>query len=141
MLTYKGIAIRSLASVAQLVPSLSDRILPVLQSSAEAAVSKCADSDSHLLCGFYWVGHGEDDAISARQQMNALSAVASLLIADAEAPSSSLEEPSHGDGIDTEGSAPTEMPNEGIRRSAIGPTVFVLMVSGLVAARWVGLVA
>ncbi|ROT42666.1 family 76 glycoside hydrolase [Sodiomyces alkalinus F11] len=95
MLTFKGYVHRWLTVVAQLVPSLSDTILPVLRTSAEAAVRQCSGGETGRVCGFYWssgefVDPAVDSTTGAGEAMNVLAAVSSLLVHGAEPPVTNL---------------------------------------------------
>ena len=91
MLSFKGYVHRWLAVVTQIVPQLQEKILPVLQTSTEAAVKQCTGGKSGRACGFYWsdgvfVDPAVDETSGAGEQMSVLAAVSSLLIGDAEPP-------------------------------------------------------
>lgn len=77
MLSYKGYLHRWLAQVTQVAPFIYDTIMPVLQTSAAAAVKNC---DSNGTCGFRWTTDSYDDDTGAGQQMNALGAMMSVLL-------------------------------------------------------------
>lgn len=93
----KGYAHRWLSSAAQVAPFLADKLLPALQTSAEAAAKQCVDNSdggdgASQRCGFYWrngtfVDPVETDGTSgAGEGLSVFSAVTSLLVADARAP-------------------------------------------------------
>jgi len=96
MQSYKGIVHRALGSTARLAPYTRDTILPVLKSSATAAVKTCSQGDNGRMCGFVWaegggksrrqtgddsdVGTGSKPAsINASAQMSVLGALMSLM--------------------------------------------------------------
>lgn len=85
MLSFKGFVARWMAVTAQLAPFTYDTILPVLRTSAEAAVKTCSGGDSGRMCGFKWHDGVWDGTVSAGQQMNVLAALTSLLITGSEA--------------------------------------------------------
>lgn len=90
-LSFKGYVHRWLAVTTQVAPHTADVILPVLKTSAEAAVKQCTGGDTKRVCGFYWskgqfVDPGKDATTGAGEAMNVLAAVSSLLIADAPPP-------------------------------------------------------
>lgn len=90
-LIYKGVLLRSLASVIQVAPQTKDKLADVLRSSAEAAVEQCTGGDSGRVCGFYWsddenYGPQEGDANGGREALNVLAAVSVLLVDDAGPP-------------------------------------------------------
>lgn len=76
MMSFKSYLIRWMANTAQVAPFLSDRIMAVLKSSAEAAVESCTEDGT---CGFGWHYGGYDGSTGVGQQMNALAALTSLL--------------------------------------------------------------
>ncbi|KAL7627935.1 hypothetical protein AAE478_002130 [Parahypoxylon ruwenzoriense] len=79
MTFLKGILHRSLASTVQLAPYTSSRILPVLKSSAKAAVSQCTGGDNGRMCGLAWSTGKFDGKTGAGQQMSVLSALVSIM--------------------------------------------------------------
>ncbi|KAL7952027.1 glycoside hydrolase family 76 protein [Trichoderma barbatum] len=91
MLSFKGYVHRWLSVVAQIAPHTKNKILPVLRTSAEAAVKQCTGGDSGRRCGFYWsskqfVDPAVDRTSGAGEAMNVLAAVSSLLINEANPP-------------------------------------------------------
>ncbi|KAK6218121.1 hypothetical protein LQW54_002871 [Pestalotiopsis sp. IQ-011] len=78
MLLYKGILHRSLAWTMKLAPYTAATILPVLKSSAAAAVSTCTGGDNGRMCGFSWT-NGTFDSSTAGAQTSVLSALVSVL--------------------------------------------------------------
>lgn len=95
MLSFKGYVHRWLSVVTQIAPFTRDEILPMLRTSAEAAVKQCTGGATGRRCGFYWsegvyVDPAVDKTSGAGEQMNVLAAVSSLLIDDAEPPATEL---------------------------------------------------
>lgn len=91
MLSFKGYVHRWLAVVTQIAPHTASKILPVLESSAKAAVAQCTGGASGRMCGFYWtkgefVDPAVDETSGAGERMNVLAAVSSLLIGEAAPP-------------------------------------------------------
>ncbi|KAL2135385.1 hypothetical protein VTI74DRAFT_8797 [Chaetomium olivicolor] len=80
MLSFKGYLHRWLATATQIAPFLADKVLPVLRTSAEAAVSTCTGEANGRTCGFKWSTKAYDGSKGAGQQMNVVAAVSSLLI-------------------------------------------------------------
>ncbi|GAB1319300.1 Mannan endo-1,6-alpha-mannosidase [Madurella fahalii] len=84
---FKGVTLRSLASVVQLAPFLRGTITSgALRGSAEAAVEACDQGASGRECGFRWAGPAETvegQMVGAPEQMNALSALVSMLVDEA----------------------------------------------------------
>ncbi|KAI1122675.1 family 76 glycoside hydrolase [Nemania abortiva] len=83
MLTYKGFLHRWMAYTAQLAPSTSGRIMPLLRNSTKAAVAQCTGGTNGRQCGFHWTSGKFDGVLGAGQQMNVLGALSSLLVLDA----------------------------------------------------------
>lgn len=79
MLSFKGYVARWMASTMQLAPFTRDTILPVLRTSAQAAVATCTGGDSGRMCGFKWHQRSWDGTTGAGQQMNVLATLVSLL--------------------------------------------------------------
>lgn len=77
MLSYKGYLHRWLAQVTQVAPYITDTILPVLKTSATAAMKNCNPDGT---CGFRWTTPSYDGDTGAGQEMNALGALMSVLI-------------------------------------------------------------
>jgi mannan endo-1,6-alpha-mannosidase len=93
MLMFKGFVIRWLGQVSQLAPWTAEKILPILRTTTEAAVRQCTGGATGRVCGFYWTtGAFVDPAVDltsgAGEALNVLSAVSTLLVADAEGPAS-----------------------------------------------------
>lgn len=91
MLSFKGYCLRWLAVVAQVAPFTHDAIMPVLKASARAAMQQCTGEPTGRRCGFYWTGGRfvdpkVDNTTGVGEAMDALAAVSSLLIDEAEAP-------------------------------------------------------
>lgn len=82
MLSFKGYLHRWMASTAQLAPFTRDTIIPVLRKSTAAAVKSCSGGPSGTACGFRWNTGAYDGLTGAGQQMNALGALTSLLVAE-----------------------------------------------------------
>lgn len=77
MLSYKCYLHRWLAQVTQVAPYIAKTILPVLKTSAEAAVKNC---NADGTCGFRWTTSSYDGDTGAGQEMNALGALMSVMI-------------------------------------------------------------
>jgi mannan endo-1,6-alpha-mannosidase len=78
MILFKGILHRSLAWTMKLAPYTAANILPVLKTSAKAAVSTCTGGNNGRLCGFTW-SEGKFDNSSAPAQASVLAALVSVL--------------------------------------------------------------
>ncbi|KAH6874760.1 glycoside hydrolase [Thelonectria olida] len=86
MFSFKGYVHRWLSVTAKLAPHTSTTILPVLATSAEAAIKQCTGGDNGRTCGFKWKSGVFDGKIGVGQQMNVLAAVSSLLMEKTPAP-------------------------------------------------------
>lgn len=64
----------------KIAPFTSEKILPVLATSAAAAIKQCTGGANGRLCGFKWKSGVYDGKTGVGQQMNVLAAVSSLLI-------------------------------------------------------------
>jgi mannan endo-1,6-alpha-mannosidase len=53
--------------------------MPVLKTSAQAAVNQCTGGDNGRFCGFRWTSGVFDGRVGACQQMSVLAALISLL--------------------------------------------------------------
>ena len=96
----KGYVHRWLSSATQVAPFLAEKILPVLQTSAEAAAKQCEEIDEEYSdgtikqrCGFYWRNETFVDPMmdtspttGVGEGLSVFAAVTSLLFADAAAP-------------------------------------------------------
>ncbi|ETS78390.1 hypothetical protein PFICI_10452 [Pestalotiopsis fici W106-1] len=78
MYFFKGILHRSLAWTMKMAPYTADTILPVLKTSAAAAVSTCTGGDNGRMCGFTW-SNGTFDISNAGAQSSVLGALVSVL--------------------------------------------------------------
>lgn len=85
MLSFKGFVARWLAQTTQLAPFTRNTIMPVLQSSAQAAAKTCTGGDSGRMCGFKWHQDTWDGTVFAGNQMNVLATLSSLLVTQNEA--------------------------------------------------------
>lgn len=80
MLSFKGYVHRWLSQVTHLAAFTSEKILPVLQKSTEAAIAQCTGGDNGRTCGFRWATGKFDGNVGAGQTMNVLAAVSALLM-------------------------------------------------------------
>lgn len=79
MLSFKGYDHRWMTQTAQLAPFTADVLLPILQTSAQAAMGQCTGGSDGRTCGFMWASGRYDGTTGAGQTMNVLGAVSSLL--------------------------------------------------------------
>lgn len=115
MFFMKGYAHRWLSSATEVAPFLSEKVLPVLQTSAEAAAKQCVDNStsgddgaSNQRCGFYWSNDTFVDvqdrgtgSSGAAELSGVFSAVTNLLIADSEAPATAATSGDAGNSTGT----------------------------------------
>lgn len=78
MLTFKGFFHRWYAVITQLVPSTAQAVMPVLKTSAAAAVKQCTGGAFGRQCGFKWASGVYDGKTGACQQMSVLGALTSI---------------------------------------------------------------
>lgn len=89
MKSFKGYMHRWYATTTMVASHTADKILPVLESSAKAAIAQCTGGDLARQCGFKWASGTYDGDIGAGQQMDVVGAVSSLLIGKTKGPVSS----------------------------------------------------
>lgn len=70
----------------QIAPFTAAKVLPILQKSAQAAITQCTGPPDGTTCGFQWSSGTFDDSVGAGQTMNVLGAVSSLLVGKAKPP-------------------------------------------------------
>ncbi|KAI1283609.1 glycosyl hydrolase family 76-domain-containing protein [Xylaria sp. FL0933] len=92
MTFFKAFLHRSLASTMKAAPYTTSLILPVLKTSAAAAVKSCTAGDNKRMCVLDWT-NGSDNQMGAGPQMSVLSALLSLLPAE-----KAVDSPSSGVG-------------------------------------------
>ncbi|KAM0250921.1 hypothetical protein ACHAQJ_008417 [Trichoderma viride] len=86
MLSFKGYLHRWYSTMTQIAPFTAAKVLPVLHTSAQAAIKQCTGGALGRQCGFKWDTGVYDGATGAGQEMNVVGAVSSLLIGQAKAP-------------------------------------------------------
>ncbi|KAH0530979.1 hypothetical protein TsFJ059_005543 [Trichoderma semiorbis] len=86
MVSFKGYIHRWYATTTQLAPFLAPKILPVLKTSAQAAIKQCTGGALGRQCGLKWNTGQYDGRTGAGQEMNVVGAVSSLLIGTAHVP-------------------------------------------------------
>lgn len=79
MKMYRSVLLRGLATAAQFAPYTAERINPKLLATARAAAASCSGGEGGRRCGFAWTAANFDDQPSAAAQMNALSALTSIM--------------------------------------------------------------
>jgi mannan endo-1,6-alpha-mannosidase len=84
--SFKAYLSRWLAKTSVLAPFTASTIQPMLEASALAAASSCSGSPDGVTCGTKWYVGTWDGTWGAGQQLAAMEAIQSLLIADAGAP-------------------------------------------------------
>ncbi|KAK0867850.1 hypothetical protein LTR87_014448 [Friedmanniomyces endolithicus] len=79
--SFKGSLANWMGKTAVLVPSVSQKIMALLGSSAQGAAAGCSGGNG--TCGTKWYVGGFDGQVGFGQQLSALDAVLSLLVGDA----------------------------------------------------------
>ncbi|KAI2621184.1 glycoside hydrolase family 76 protein [Hypoxylon sp. NC1633] len=79
MTFYKGVLHRGLAAAARRAPYTAAKLLPLLRSSAKAAVAQCTGGDNGRTCGFAWSAGRFDGRTGAGAQLSVLAALNSIL--------------------------------------------------------------
>lgn len=83
MKSFKGYLHRWYATTSKVAPFTAQKILPVLEKSAQASIKVCTAGENGRQCGFSWASGSFDDNMGAGQEMNVLAATSSLLITEA----------------------------------------------------------
>lgn len=86
MQSFKGYIHRWYATTTKVAPFTAEQILPVLQTSAQAAIKTCTGGTNGRQCGFVWTTGTFDGKLGVGEQMNVVGATSSLLIASARSP-------------------------------------------------------
>jgi mannan endo-1,6-alpha-mannosidase len=86
MLSFKGYIHRWYSTMTQIAPFTAAKVLPVLRTSAQAAIKECTGGALGRQCGFKWSTGAYDGVTGAGQEMNVVGAVSSLLIGQSKAP-------------------------------------------------------
>ncbi|KJZ71742.1 hypothetical protein HIM_08884 [Hirsutella minnesotensis 3608] len=79
MFTFKGFMHRWYSVITQMVPSTAQAVVPILKTSANAAIKQCTGGALGRQCGFKWDSGVYDGKTGAGQQMSVLGAVLSQL--------------------------------------------------------------
>lgn len=144
MLSFKGYVHRWLATATQIAPFLSEKVLPVLQKSAQAAVNQCTGGTNGRTCGFRWSSGVYDGSMGAGQTMDVLAAVSSLLIGQSKTPvtssdgGTSIGDPNAGVGsgsINGDNLTPVTTSD----RAGAGVVTVVIILTAAAAFGWMGL--
>lgn len=86
MLSFKGYLHRWYSTMTVIAPFTAEKVLPVLKTSAQAAIKQCTGGALGRQCGFKWDTGVYDGRTGAGQEMNVVGAVSSLLIGQSKAP-------------------------------------------------------
>ncbi|EPQ63063.1 mannosidase GPI-anchored membrane protein [Blumeria graminis f. sp. tritici 96224] len=81
--SFKGYLVRWLAATAELAPFTHDTIMPLLTSSAKAAVKTCTAGASGSQCGLQWTMEAHDGSLGVGEQMSVLEVIQSHLLSSA----------------------------------------------------------
>lgn len=132
MLSFKGYVHRWMATTTQIAPFTKSKIMAVLETSTQAAISQCTGGDNQRACGFQWSSGTFDGSVGAGQTMDVLGAVSSLLIDQAISPvtnstgGTSVGNDNAGSGSDTF-DGHTTPPSTGDKAGASILTILILI--------------
>ncbi|KAI0126365.1 glycosyl hydrolase family 76-domain-containing protein [Xylariales sp. AK1849] len=116
MLFFRGFLHRWLRSTMELAPHTADKILPVLKTSAAAAVAQCKGGENGRMCGFAWSSGKFDDQAGAGPQMSVLGALVSVMTTTADVSSDGNSTPGGGGGT-------------GVVEKAVGTTLAMFLAA------------
>ncbi|KAI0134341.1 glycoside hydrolase [Xylariales sp. AK1849] len=131
MLSFKGYVARWMSTITQIAPFTAAKLLPILKTSATAAINQCTGGDNQRTCGFGWASGAFDGSVGAGQTMNVLGAVSSLLIGSSKVPvtnatgGTSVGNNNAGQGSDSFTNTPTPI-GTGDRAGAAILTILIL---------------
>ena len=138
--SFKAYLSRWLAATTKSAPFTTDLIMPLLRSSAAAAVAQCTGGNSGTMCGMKWTNNGQwDGTQGVGQQMGVLEVVQANLIEQSVAPvtnktgGTSKGNSAAGGGANNNPAKP-ERPVEGKDRAGAGiltTLVLVWLVGGI----------
>lgn len=78
--SFKAYLARWMAATTKVAPWTHDQIIPLLQSSAQAAATSCSGGDTGSICGMRWTTGSWDGQTGVGEQMCALEIIQSGLI-------------------------------------------------------------
>ncbi|PKY04908.1 endo mannanase, GH76 family [Aspergillus campestris IBT 28561] len=139
MKTYKSLYTTWLAFVTQIVPSTAERIIPKLESTAQAAARSCTGPNN--ACGQRWYKDKYDGSTGMEQQMSALGAFLSNLIVRSNKPPVSAKT---GGDSKSDPNAGSDSEKGGKRKLApitTGDKAGAAVLTIIVGGAWIGLVA
>ncbi|KAK3996725.1 glycoside hydrolase [Cladorrhinum sp. PSN332] len=140
MLSFKGYIHRWMATATQVAPIIAPKVLPVLKTSAEAAIATCKGEANGRTCGFKWSTKAYDGSHGAGQQMNVLGAVSSLLVGQSKPPvTNSTGGTSKGDpnaGTHSDNFKHEEAPPTAGDKAGAGVLTFAVLVSVIGTFGW-----
>ncbi|KAI0106551.1 glycoside hydrolase family 76 protein [Hypoxylon sp. NC0597] len=143
MLSFKGYLHRWMTTMTQIAPFTSQKVLPVLQKSAQAAVNQCTGPPDGTTCGFEWSSGTFDNSVGAGQTMNVLGAVSSLLVGNAKPPvtnatgGTSAGDPNAGSGSDSFTNTPAPITSGD--RAGAGILTAIVLASAAGTFAWMSL--
>lgn len=76
---FKGYLHRALAVTTQVAPYTAASILPLLKTSAAAAIKTCSGGDNGRMCGLDWSTGAADNSTKAGSQLSVLGALVSVM--------------------------------------------------------------
>jgi mannan endo-1,6-alpha-mannosidase len=89
---FKGVFARCLGLTALLVPDLYSEVMPLLETSAAAAVQSCSGGFDGHTCGLNWEASGWDGLYGLGEQVSALETIQSVLVPISPAPLTQKDE-------------------------------------------------
>ncbi|KAI1340384.1 glycoside hydrolase family 76 protein [Xylariaceae sp. FL0016] len=143
MLSFKGYVHRWMTIMTQVAPFTAEKVLPVLQTSAKAAVAQCTGGSDQHTCGFGWASGAFDGSVGAGQTMDVLGAVSALLVGQAKVPytnatgGTSAGDANAGVGGDTLGNKP--IPITTGDRAGAGILTALVLASAVGTFGWMSL--
>lgn len=127
----------------KIAPFTAETVLPVLKTSATAAVAQCTGGDTGRACGFKWASGKFDGNVGAGQTMNVMSAVSALLTQKVATPvTSSTGGTSKGDTSGGQHGDDFQMHNRPLKtadRAGAGILTFVILAAACGMFGWMSL--
>lgn len=137
MTFLKGLLLRGMSSAMQQAPHIKDKVLPVLKSTAKAAVAKCIGGENKRMCGFSWANGTSHGTTGAGPQMSVLDALSSIMEPQAAVSSGNGTSTTDGNTPSSTGdSSPsgTSTGKSAGARTEIGVSAVILLLASLAHA-------
>ena len=144
---FKGITIRMLVVVSQLVPSTAATIWPYIQASAQGAAGQCIGGADGKTCGFEWNSTTYDGLYGVGEQLSALAVIGANMVNidnSLKAPltsntgGTSKSNPSAGTSTNTDSLLPSIVTKKMTTADKAGAAIVTILVLGgtLAGAAW-----